>query len=117
MIPRNVHTTKVIDSIRHQLESPERWNEVKDKLHEALQLEPTRRAVFLAEMGATDSDLRSELESLIAFHEQTGTDFLNTWVPATSVIPPQDGHEEFLGQRVGSYQIAGLIGIGGMGEV
>jgi len=96
---------------------PERWNAIKDKLHEALQLESTRRAVFLAEIGAADPDLRSELESLIASHEQTGTDFLNTWAPATSVIPPQDGQAEFQGQRVGSYQIAGLIGIGGMGEV
>jgi serine/threonine protein kinase len=96
----------------------ERWNEIKDKLHEALQLEPMRRAVYLAEAGATDPDLQRELESLIAFHEPTGTDFLNTlWAQATSVVPPQEGHEDFLGQRVGSYQIAGLIGVGGMGEV
>jgi serine/threonine protein kinase/tetratricopeptide (TPR) repeat protein len=96
----------------------ERWNEIKNKLHEALQLELTRRAVYLAEAGATDPDLQRELESLIAFHEQTGTDFLNTpWAQATSVIPLQDGHKDFLGRRVGSYQIAGLIGVGGMGEV
>jgi hypothetical protein len=36
----------------------ERWNEIKNKLHEALQLELTRRAVYLAEAGATDPDLQ-----------------------------------------------------------
>lgn len=97
---------------------PERWHEIKDKLHEALQLEGTRRAVFLSEAGATDPDLRKELESLIAYHERTGTDFLNVpWAQAASVLALQVEPEQFRGQRVGSYQMAGLIGVGGMGEV
>jgi hypothetical protein len=56
---------------------PERWNEVKNKLHEALELDPARRTAYLAEMGAVDLDLQRELESLVAFHERAGTDFLN----------------------------------------
>jgi serine/threonine protein kinase/tetratricopeptide (TPR) repeat protein len=96
----------------------ERWNEIKDKLHEALQLEPTRRAVYLAEAGATDPDLQKELESLIAFHERTGTDFLNApWAQAASALVSQVEPDALLGQRVGSYQIMGQIGVGGMGEV
>ncbi len=97
---------------------PERWNEVKDKLHEALQLEPERRAVYLDEIGAIDADLQRDLESLIAFHERTGTDFLNApWAQAASALASQAEPEQFLGQRVGSYQIMGQIGVGGMGEV
>lgn len=97
---------------------PERWSEIKDKLHEALQLEPTRRAAYLAETGATDPDLQRELESLIASHERTGTDFLNApWPQAASALASQVEPEQFVGQRVGSYQIIGQIGLGGMGEV
>jgi hypothetical protein len=81
---------------------PERWNEIKDKLHEVLQLGPTRRAVYLAETGSTDPDLQRELESLIAFHEQTGTDFLNTpWAQNASATASQVRPDEFLGKRVG----------------
>src|SRR6202045_4413521 len=97
---------------------PERWSEVKDKLHEALQLEPTRRAVYLAETGATDPDLQKELESLIAFHERTGADFLNEpLAQVTSALASQVVPDALLGRRIGSYQIMGQIGVGGMGEV
>src|ERR1700674_2717873 len=97
---------------------PERWNEVKDKLHEALQLEPTPRSAYLAELGAVDPDLQRELESLIAFHERTGTDFLNAPLgQVPSALASQVAPDALLGRRVGSYQIMGQIGVGGMGEV
>src|SRR5271169_5877364 len=96
---------------------PERWNEVKEKLHEALQLEPARRAAYLNEMGAVDPDLERELESLIVFHERTGTDFLNApLAQVSSVLAPQVAPDPLLGRRIGSYQIMGQIGVGGMGE-
>lgn len=97
---------------------PERWNEIKDKLHKALQFEPTRRAAYLAEMGAADPDLQRELESLIAFHERTGSDFLNApLAQVTSALASRVEPDALLGRRVGSYQITGQIGVGGMGEV
>jgi len=97
---------------------PERWSEVKDKLHEALQLEPARRPAYLAEIGAADPDLQKELESLIAFHERTGTDFLNApLAQAASALASQVVPDALLGRRIGSYQIMGQIGVGGMGEV
>src|SRR6266852_2601575 len=97
---------------------PERWNEIKDKLHEALQLGPARREAFLAEMGATDPDLQSELESLISFHERTSTDFLNApFAQVASALTSQVDSDPLLGRRVGAYQIMGQIGAGGMGEV
>jgi serine/threonine protein kinase/tetratricopeptide (TPR) repeat protein len=97
---------------------PERWNEIKDKLHEALQLEPARRSAYLAEMGAADPDLQSELMSLIAFHERTGTDFLNApLAQVNSALGSQVEHNPVLGRRVGSYLIMEQIGVGGMGEV
>jgi eukaryotic-like serine/threonine-protein kinase len=97
---------------------PERWSEIKGKLHEALQLQPEVRATYLAQMGATDPDLQKELESLIASHERTGTDFLSEpLAQVTSALASQVKPDALLGRRVGSYQIMGQIGAGGMGEV
>ena len=97
---------------------PERWIEVKEKLHEALQLETARRDAYLAEMGAVDPDLQTELESLIAFHERTGTDFLDAPLAQVNfALESQVAPDVLLGQRVGSYQIMGQIGVGGMGKV
>jgi hypothetical protein len=56
---------------------PQRWNEIKEKLHAALALEPEQRHSYLNEVAAENPELRQELESLIASHDQAGTGFLN----------------------------------------
>jgi hypothetical protein len=56
---------------------PERWMEIKAKLDTALELEPAQRPAYLDEVAAANPELRHELESLIAAHDQAGTDFLN----------------------------------------
>jgi serine/threonine protein kinase/tetratricopeptide (TPR) repeat protein len=97
---------------------PERWNEIKEKLHAALELEGTQRTAYLAEIGAADPGLRQELESLIASHEQAGTEFMSP--PAVEGdVPPQapTPRSSMIGRRVGQYQILEQIGSGGMGEV
>jgi serine/threonine protein kinase/tetratricopeptide (TPR) repeat protein len=97
---------------------PERWQEIKRKLHAALELEGTERSAYLAEIGAQDPDLRQELESLIASHEQAGTDFMST--PAAEGVIPNPApppRPSMIGRRLGQYQILEQIGSGGMGEV
>jgi serine/threonine protein kinase len=96
----------------------ERWDEIKEKLLAALELEPAQRSAYLARVDAVDPVLRKELDSLIASHERTGTDFLNApWAQAASALASQVVPDALLGRRVGSYQIMGQIGVGGMGEV
>src|ERR1700757_5280685 len=96
----------------------ERWDEIKEKLLAALELQPAQRSAYLARIDAVDPVLREELDSLIACHERSGTDFLNEpLAQVTSALASQAEPEQFLGQRVGSYQIMGQIGAGGMGEV
>ena len=56
---------------------PERWNVVKDKLFAALELEGAERTAYLEEIAGQDPELRLELDSLIASHEQASTAFLN----------------------------------------
>ena len=49
---------------------PDRWRQVADVYESALEREPTARRAFLVEACRDDSDLRREVESLLA-HEHT----------------------------------------------
>ncbi len=97
---------------------PERWNEIKEKLHIALELGHAERSSYLAEIGTGDPDLQQELESLIASHEQAGTEFMSPLAPESVVLPEIPiQRQSLIGRRLGQYQILELIGSGGMGEV
>src|SRR5581483_12246139 len=52
---------------------PERWQQVETIFQAALKREPTSRAVFLDGACLDDGDLRAEVESLLAAHEQAGS--------------------------------------------
>jgi non-specific serine/threonine protein kinase/serine/threonine-protein kinase len=95
---------------------PERWQRVKQLLDEALAVESSERAAFLDRTCAGELELRREVESLLASHEQAGTGFLkNPAVDLRAVVPlPTPLYQ---GRRVGVYQILEEIGHGGMGEV
>jgi len=100
----------------------ERWHEVKDKLDAILNLAPEQRSAYLEQVSAADPELRRELESLIASHEQAGTDFLN--IPPPQAPDPSapddldpDRRDPMIGRRLGTYEIVEQIGAGGMGEV
>src|SRR5208283_3893215 len=100
----------------------ERWHEIKDKLDAILNLAPEQRPAYLEEVSAADPELRRELESLIASHEQAGTDFLNVPSPQTADLnAPNDfdpgRRNPMIGRRLGTYEIVEQIGSGGMGEV
>jgi hypothetical protein len=47
----------------------ERWQQVKTVLYPALRLEPEQRVAFVAEACAEDKFLRSQVASLIGYHE------------------------------------------------
>ena len=46
--------------------SSERWRQIEDLYHAALERDPGRRAGFLAEACRDDEELRREVESLLA---------------------------------------------------
>lgn len=91
--------------------TPERWHQVKEILHEALQKEPGERSGFVGQACQTDPSLRLEVESLLTPGPGMAEDFLK------SAPPDQDRILLTGGMRLGSYEIAKLIGVGGMGEV
>ena len=97
--------------------TPEHWQQVKQILESALELAPDRRAAFINAACAGKTDLRTEVESLIARHEQPGS-FMDT--PAGDLkaeLLAEQPANPFVGQVLGHYQILGPLGAGGMGEV
>jgi serine/threonine-protein kinase len=96
--------------------TPERWQRIKSLLESVLEREPQERAVFLKQACADDPALQSEVESLIASHEQAGG-FIE--LPAFELMAESLGvrSESLVGRSFGPYQIISAIGSGGMGEV
>jgi len=52
--------------------TPERWQQLKQIFQSALERNPAERSAFLNQACADDPALRSEVESLIASHDQAG---------------------------------------------
>ena len=86
----------------------ERWQEVKKVLAAALERAPAERHAYL-DQACAEADLRRDVESLIAAHEQAQSSFL-----AQPALQPR---ELAIGSRLGPYEILARIGAGGMGDV
>ncbi len=52
--------------------TPERWQQLKEIFQSALERDAAERSAFLNQACAGDAALRSEVESLIASHDQAG---------------------------------------------
>jgi predicted ATPase/serine/threonine protein kinase len=95
--------------------SSERWEQTKEILEQALRRTPQERPPYLDSVCGADADLRCEVESLIASHEEAGSQFLHAAAPEVLKFAPPSALAS--GTNVGSYQIIELLGAGGMGEV
>jgi serine/threonine protein kinase len=97
--------------------TPERWQQIDQLFHAALQREANERAAFIAEGCAGDETLRKDIEDLLASHEQSNS-FIET--PAADVAASLIAEDEagfMAGQKIGPYTIVQLLGAGGMGQV
>ena len=97
--------------------NPERWQQVDQLFHSALERNGGERSAFLAEACLEDEPLRREVESLLSFHDRA-TSFIE--------VPAGDAAAELLvkrpsrltpGMMLNRYEILDLVGKGGMGEV
>src|SRR5436190_3075567 len=92
--------------------TPERWHQVEQLYHSALEREPNERAWFLAGNCKGDDDLRREVESLLAAEESPKSVLEHPACEAETV------HVGFVpGTQLGSYRIETVLGVGGMGVV
>jgi non-specific serine/threonine protein kinase/serine/threonine-protein kinase len=91
-----------------------RWLRVKDVFQEALTRPPDARAAFLDEACEADAELRREVESLLASHEEAGR-FLSAPAPLGAASAEWAGSAART--RVGPYRVLDVIAHGGMGTV
>jgi eukaryotic-like serine/threonine-protein kinase len=97
--------------------TPERWQQIKAIVSNALERELGRRAQFLAQACGGDAALRAEVDSLLA-HEQPAEDFIEQ--PAfelPTTLTTQGGGRPEAAQRIGPYKLLRELGRGGMGAV
>ena len=95
----------------------ERWEQVKQLFHAALEQEAAQRPEFLARVCVDDAPLRDEVQSLLASHEQAES-FIET--PASDVaagLLAEDHTGLVAGLMVNHFRIVDLLATGGMGEV
>ncbi len=98
----------------------ERWEQLQELFHQAVQLDSGERRAFLDQHCSSDLELRRELEEMLAAERELSPSFLegpalqrvarDLSTPSIPSILPS-------GTRLGSYEIVALIGAGGMGEV
>ncbi len=93
----------------------DRWQQVRAVLDEAIALPADERPAYLGKTCENDTELRAEVDSLLRSHERAGNEFLaNPAVDLRSFAPESSN---YIGHRIGVYQIMEKIGHGGMGEV
>jgi eukaryotic-like serine/threonine-protein kinase len=112
--------------------SPERWQKIEAVFEAVVDLPSSERAEALVEKCGNDSDLRSEVERLLASADSAGefiespvwtdSSFLNTSakkeISASLADNVGDGSRDgYLGRVIGAYRLTHEIGRGGMGAV
>jgi serine/threonine protein kinase/Tol biopolymer transport system component len=94
--------------------TPERWQQIRGVLEEALELAPEQRSAFLQRNCSSDPSLRQEVETLLASSPDVRSSFLQS-----SPLRVHDGRVQELaaGTVQGHYRIVRRLGSGGMGVV
>src|SRR6185369_2773999 len=95
--------------------TPERWQQIKAVLEEALERDPADRESYLDEACAGDSVLRREVEGLIDSHARSGG-FIDS--PAYEVLADSLTQTDLVASAsIGPYEIIRRLGSGGMGDI
>src|ERR1700692_4353049 len=98
--------------------TPERWRQIGELYHSALERQPDQRGAFLREACRGDEELRREVETLLAARTGSGEGLLDhpAWEAAQSLIEDPTRTALVPGMQLGAYKIEGSLGAGGMGE-
>ena len=95
----------------------ERWQQINELFTCALVHEAAERREFLAAACGDDNELREEVDSLLAAHEEAG-EFIHPSALSRAIeLLEEDEPESLIGQQIGTYEIIREISRGGMGHV
>jgi serine/threonine protein kinase len=95
----------------------DRWQRIETLYHTALELPYNARADFLASACNGDTELQTEINSLLAESEQEDSFLDKSALSAGLSLLAKDSLITSIGAQIGHYKIHKLIGRGGMGEV
>jgi serine/threonine-protein kinase len=97
--------------------TPERWRQINDVFHAALELQGAARQSLLERTAASDPELAAEVRSLLAVHNASDQRFLEE--PAWAVAPTLAFEDPPIapGTDIGPYRVVREVGRGGMGVV
>jgi eukaryotic-like serine/threonine-protein kinase len=87
----------------------QQWQRVKEIVGSALELQPAERGAFLDRVCSRDTELRGEVDSLLAAYQESDALSKYPWTaePQSEVEP----------KVIGSYHLVKELGVGGMGQV
>ncbi len=94
----------------------ERWRRLNELFHATLAREPAGRDRFLDAACPDDTTLRDEVRSLLRAHAAASV-LDQPAVAADSGLLPSEADDPLIGERLGPYEVASLLGRGGMGIV
>ena len=97
----------------------DRWKQVDEVLQSAQDRAPEEREAFVRHACAGDESLEREVRSLLAADPDAGQFLDRPAIEVAAQSVAREGAADSLapGAKLGSYDIVGPLGVGGMGEV
>jgi len=96
--------------------TPERYKQIDELVDAALSLPQVERARYLDAACDGDEELRREVESPLAAHDQVGNYFAAPALEVAAGLLAQQQNLSLVGQSLSHYRVLSLIGAGGMGK-
>ena len=95
--------------------TPERWKQVNELFHAALEQPADSRESYVARTAADDHELQREVLSLLKSHRNSGYLDQPAWAVAADLLVDEEPVRA--GQTIGKYRVVRPIASGGMGVV
>jgi eukaryotic-like serine/threonine-protein kinase len=95
----------------------DQWQRVQQLFDAALQHSPETRQEFLEQECGSNQELRREVESLLAAHNESGSFMEGPAIAGMAEELQRTTNRFQAGDTLGAYKVLDLVGSGGMGEV
>ena len=97
--------------------TPERWQKITAIFEAALQRDDAARSAYVKEACGEDRELRSEVEAMLASHDQASRFIEEPAAAVAARLVTNTSRDSLIGKTISHYNVLSLLGRGGMGEV